>query len=176
MYTEDQRRAHVRGLQMDLRVIQAALGEPMPKVSGVYDIETEQSVRRFQRRFGLPVTGQADLSTWDRIVQEANLVRSRTALPLAVRVFPSAVQIVSPGDHGRFVYILQGILNGLAMQYPDLLPLPYTGVYDEQTVRAVRRLQQSAGLRTTGLLDADTWNALAHLYSHVGLRSEDFLD
>ena len=62
------------------------------------------------------------------------------------------------------------------MQYPALFPLPYTGVYDEQTVRAVRRLQQSAGLRTTGLLDADTWNALAHLYSHVGLRSEDFLD
>lgn len=176
MYTEDQRRAHVRGLQMDLRVIQAALGEPLPKISGVYDIETEQSVRRFQRRFGLPVTGQTDLSTWDRIVQEANLVRSRTALPLAVRVFPSAVQIVALGDRGRFVYILQSILNGLAMQYPDLLPIPYTGVFDEPTERAVRRLQQSAGLRTTGRLDADTWNALAHLYSHVGLRSEDFLD
>ena len=63
MYTQEQRRAHVRGLQQDLRVVQAALGEPLPKVSGVYDDATEHAVQRFQRHFGLPVTGKADLST-----------------------------------------------------------------------------------------------------------------
>ncbi|MBS6546895.1 MAG: peptidoglycan-binding protein [Clostridiaceae bacterium] len=176
MYTQEQRRAHVRGLQQDLRVVQAALGEPLPKVSGVYDDATEHAVQRFQRHFGLPVTGKADLSTWDRIVQEANLVRSRTAIPLAVRVFPSALQIVAPGDHGRFLYILQAMLNGLSAQYPALLPIPYTGIYDDATERAIRQLQQSCGLPVTGRLNADTWNTLAHLYSHIGLRSEDFLD
>ena len=44
MYTQEQRRAHVRGLQQDLRVVQAALGEPLPKVSGVYDDATEHAV------------------------------------------------------------------------------------------------------------------------------------
>lgn len=176
MYTEEQRRSHVRGLQQDLRVIDAAFDEPLPRISGVYDEPTEQAVRRFQQRFGLPVTGKADLSTWDRIVQESNLIRSRTALPLAVRIFPNAALTAAPGDHGRFLYILQGILNGLTGQFPALPPLAYTGVYDPSTERAVAALQRTAGLRTTGRLDADTWNALAHLYSHVGLRADNFLD
>ena len=176
MYTEEQRRAHVRGLQQDLRMIQNAQNLPLPKISGVYDAPTVQAVRQFQLRAGLPVTGETDLSTWDRIVQEANHLRAQTALPLAVRIFPGAAQVAAPGDRGRFLYILQGILNGLSAQYPALLPLPYTGVYDAATERAVRRLQQNSGLPATGRLDAATWNALAYLYSHAGLRAENFLE
>ena len=173
MYTEEQRREHIRGLQQDLRVIQAAQDAPLPKISGVYDSLTEDAVRRFQRQSGLPVTGKTDLTTWDRIVQQANSTRSRTALPLAVRVFPSALYRVGPGDQGRFLYILQGILNGLAAVYSNLSPLPYTGVYDDATARSISALQRASGLRATGRLDADTWNALAYLYSHVGNRPEE---
>lgn len=173
MYTDEQRREHIRGLQQDLRVLQAAQDAPLPVISGVYDSLTENAVRRFQQQYGLPVTGQTDLTTWDRIVQEANRARSSVALPLAVRVFPSALLQVGPGDQGRFLYILQAILNGLAAEYGNFPPLEYTGVYDEPTAGAVLLLQRTAGLRPTGRLDAGTWNALAHLYSNVGLRRQD---
>lgn len=176
MYTEAQRRAHILGLQQDLRVIYAETGDPLPYISGKYDAHTENAIRLFQRRHSLPMTGKTDLSTWDRVVHEANQVRSRTALPLAVRIFPHATLTVSPGDSGRFVYILQAMLNGLGEQFPLLLPLPHTGVYDAATERVVIALQRVSGLQQTGQLDAETWNVLAHLYSHVIMRTDNILD
>ncbi len=173
MYTNEQRAEHIRGLQQDLRVINAQYGEVLPKISGVYDLPTEDAVRRFQRRFGLPVTGQTDLSTWDRIVQESNLIRSKNAIPLAVRVFPSAITIISSGDTGRFIYILQAILNGLAIEFPDISVIPYTGVYDSVTEQAVKMLQRSSGLPSTGKLDMATWNSISSLYSNVAKSLED---
>lgn len=173
MYSDEQFISHIRGLQQDLRVIHAALNEPMPKISGVYDSLTENAVKNFQRRFGLPVTGQTDLSTWDKIVQESNSIRSKNAIPLAVRVFPGAAYVVSPGDKGRLIYILQAILNGLAIEFPYLFDIPYSGVYDAPTERAVTLLQRNAGLPATGKLDAPTWNAISFLYSHVALNSID---
>lgn len=173
MYSNEQFAEHIRGLQQDLRVINAKHDDVMPKISGVYDILTVDAVKRFQRRFGLPVTGKTDLSTWDRIVRESNLIRSKTAIPLAVRVFPSAIYVISSGDTGRFIYILQAVLNGLAIKFPEIAPISYTGIYDEQTERAIKILQNSSGLPSTGKLDASTWNAISFLYSNVANSLED---
>lgn len=173
MYTDEQRASHISGLQQDLRVIHAKFNDVLPKISGVYDSFTEDAVKRFQRRFGLPVTGKTDLTTWDRIVHESNLIRSQTAIPLAVRVFPCAAHTVSFGDSGRFIYILQAILNGLSERFSYLSPVDYTGIYDKPTENAVKALQKNAGLRPTGQLDVETWNAIAFLYSFVACSIED---
>lgn len=173
MYSDEQRMEHIRGLQQDLRVIHAKNDELLPKISGVYDVLTENAVKRFQRRFGLPITGKTDLTTWDKIVHESNLIRSKNAIPLAVRVFPNAMFIVSTGDTGRFIYILQGILNGLAIEFPYLPKIDYTGIYDCNTEQAVKILQKNSGLPSTGKLDADTWNAISFLYSNIALELED---
>ncbi len=173
MYSDEQRMEHIRGLQQDLRVIHAKNDELLPKISGVYDVLTENAVKRFQRRFGLPITGKTDLTTWDKIVHESNLIRSKNAIPLAVRVFPNAMFIVSTGDTGRFIYILQGILNGLAIEFPYLPKIDYTGIYDCNTEQAVKILQKNSGLPSTGKLDADTWNAISFLYSNIAVELED---
>lgn len=175
MYTEEQREQHVLGLQKDLRMIHAKNGDTQPHISGIYDDHTEQAVRAFQLRYKLPVTGKADLTTWDRIVHESNLIRNRNAAPLAVRIFPHAALIVSPGDEGRFVYILQAMLNGLHREFPHLLPLQYTGIYDIPTERVTKSLQRAAGLPQTGRIDAGTWDMLARLYSHITQRSDSIL-
>ncbi len=174
MYTDEQRRQHICGLQQDLRIIQGSAAGP--KISGTYDAPTTEAVKHFQQQNHLPVTGQTDIGTWDMIVQQANAIRSRTAQPLAVRIFPNAAQVVLPGDHGRFLYILQGMFNGLLAQFPACLPLVYTGIYDAATENAVAALQRSAGLPANGRLDASTWNAFAHLYSNDGLQTDNFID
>lgn len=176
MYTEDQRQEHILGLQKDLRVIHANTGDRLPYLSGKYDHYTEEAVRLFQTRHNLPITGKTDLSTWDQIVHEANQVRSQTAIPLAVRIFPHASLTVGAGDRGRFVYILQAMLNSLAQHFPSLLPLSYTGIYDAPTEQAIAALQRTASLPVTGQLNADTWNILADLYSHLMTRTHDILD
>ena len=38
--------------------------------SGVFDEQTEQAVREFQLKNGLPPTGKVDRATWNRIVRE----------------------------------------------------------------------------------------------------------
>ncbi len=40
---------------------------PVPTVTGVYGLETEQAVRAFQRQFGLEESGVVGSSTWDAI-------------------------------------------------------------------------------------------------------------
>jgi len=40
---------------------------PAPAVTGVYGMETVQSVEAFQQQFGLPVTGTVGVTTWDAI-------------------------------------------------------------------------------------------------------------
>ena len=57
----------IRSLQTMLRVI--AEDDPrLPTVvpDGIYGPATMQSVTAFQRLYGLPVTGIADQTTWDR--------------------------------------------------------------------------------------------------------------
>lgn len=173
MFSDEQLIEHIRGLQQDLRVINAKHDELLPKISGVYDVLTEDAVKRFQRRFGLPITGKTDLTTWDKIVHESNLIRSKNSLPLAVRVFPNAMYVVSLGDTGRFIYILQGILNGLAIEFPYLPKIDYTGVYDCNTEQAIKILQKNSGLPPTGKLDAATWNSISFLYSNIAVSLED---
>lgn len=168
MYTDEQKTSHISGLQQDLRVIHNKYNDILPKISGVYDSSTEDAVKRFQQRFGLPITGQTDLNTWDRIVHESNLIRSQKAIPLAVRVFPNAAYTATLGDQGRFIYILQAILNGISSRFSYLPSVEYTGTYDNATQDFVKSLQKNAGLPITGNLNADTWNAIAFLYSHVG--------
>ena len=40
------------------------------EVTGIFDTETEQNVRRFQQASLLPETGKVDLATWNRILRD----------------------------------------------------------------------------------------------------------
>ena len=40
------------------------------EITGIFDEETEQNVRRFQRASLLPDTGRVDLETWNRILRD----------------------------------------------------------------------------------------------------------
>lgn len=176
MYRQEQNRAHILGLQKDLRMLCAQTGDPQPSISGRYDAATREAIRRFQLRHHLPVTGKTDLSTWDHIVHEANQMRSRIALPLAVRIFPHTGLTIRLGDSGRFIYLLQAMLNSLRTQFPALLPLSYTGIYDHATELVVFALQHAAALPETGRLNAQTWRVLAQLYTHAAICAADIPD
>ena len=55
-------------LLRELSVIYDTLA--IAEVTGVFDAETEQNVRRFQRASLLPETGRVDLATWNRILRD----------------------------------------------------------------------------------------------------------
>lgn len=171
MYTTEERREQVRGLQRDLRLL-GLNGHisPVVSLSGVYDTVTTRAVRDFQGKHSLPPTGRTDLDTWNAIVLESNQVRIETGEPLFVRIFPAADFVLRPGDSGRLVVIVQALLSGIAPHFGFPL-LELSGQYDAPTVQVVSCLQRAAGLPITGVFDNRTWNYLAGLYSNYGNRS-----
>ncbi len=72
----------VRELQTYLRVIGANYRDiPEVQVTGVFDAQTENAVRRFQELFGLDVTGVVGAPTWDAIAREYNFIKLGTQRP-----------------------------------------------------------------------------------------------
>ena len=140
----------------------------IPEENGIFGLTTENSVREFQRIFGLPVTGQVDKSTWYSIKRYYAGVKNLSDLisegiSLEEAQLPYARQL-SEGMTGVEVRVLQYYLNVLSYFNPDLNPLPLDGVFGPQTTAAVRAFQLFYGLPQTGVVDTATRNTLSKIY------------
>ena len=155
-------RARILRLQQMLRYFGMVRGEPGFRVplSGAYNEGTEQAVRLFQEVESLPVTGVTDRRTWERLTQLC--AREKWCEdPVTVRVIsddPDASD--GPGDRGENIRSLQLLLDRMSLNYGFPPPAP-TGVYDEATEAAVRRVQEINGLPVTGVADRATWQVIA---------------
>ena len=113
VYTDEQKRRHIYDLQVCLRRIQQENDHPQPLVpDGIFGAETAEAVRAHQRQNGLPVSGQVDRATWDSIFGAYEQLTALDALPTAVRFFPAEGGVLSPGDRGAAVFVLQLLLDG----------------------------------------------------------------
>ena len=155
----------IRSLQTMLQVI-AQNDESHPSVipDGIYGPETMQAVAVFQRKHMLPVTGIADLSTWETIipVYECSLARQYAASPIEV-VWNSGIVIHNGQTHPN-LFLAQGMLAVLADAYHSVSKPSLTGVLDEITADSISSFQMLSGLPVTGNLDAVTWEHLSRQY------------
>lgn len=158
-YTDEQKREHIRELQSYLYTI-SMFDKTIPQVlpNGVYNKETAQAVEAFQRAYSIPVTGEADPYTWDKIASVCK--RYLEGAPAAYHVFPSRSSIVREGDNGELVYIIQAMLWKAAAWYDNMPKLTVCGEFNEATGNAVRSFQHCAGLPESGMVDCATWNML----------------
>ncbi|MBR5473355.1 MAG: peptidoglycan-binding protein, partial [Clostridia bacterium] len=146
----------------------------IPKISeenGIFGIDTQSSVQKFQEIFGLAQTGEVDKSTWYKIKQYyvgvkslADLVSEGVTISEAQRPFST---VLREGSQGIGVRTIQYYLNILAYFNPNLLPLPLDGVFGGGTTAAVRQFQQYYGLPVTGVVNTATWNVLNRIYSET---------
>lgn len=140
-------------------------------VNGIFGIDTEEAVRKFQQIFNLPQTGVVDKSTWYRIKQYYNGVKSLAELAsegitLAEATVPFATQL-SEGMSGIDVRTLQYYLSVIAYFNQTLEPVPLGGIFDSNTVAAVERFQEFYGLPVTGVVDTATWNVIDRIYTET---------
>lgn len=163
-------------LQLQNRLNRIAINYPaIPFITlpdGVYNEETETTVRAFQQTFGLPQTGAADEDTWYRIIYIYNAVKRLGELEsegeeVQSGDFPGNDLVL--GDRGPNVLRIEWYINAIARsgQYPQVPVVTLNGVYDSETASAVQILQQLLGLPETGEVDEQTWNALTRLYEEV---------
>lgn len=167
----------------DVKILQTELNRirqnypaipPIRYVDGVYDTETEEAVKSFQRIFQLPETGEVDKSTWYRIKSKYNAVKKLSNLNSegikAVEVAPVLITELKPGAQGNEVKALQYYLSVIGYFNQTIPIIGIDGIYGPETENAVRQFQKEYGLAQTGMIDTKTWNSIQETYDGI-LRS-----
>lgn len=134
------------------------LGYYEGEISGVYDIATENAVKRFEQTYGTMQTGVATQKLQLRLFNSTAPEYGSAAYNEAV---VSQYAILRPGTVGSAVYALQQRLKNLGYPVGDL-----TGVYDGQTAMAVRLFYSAYGTASSEIADV---NMQRRLYSEDAL-------
>ncbi len=160
--------------------IQAALNRiarnypAIPKISpldGLFGPTTEESVKAFQRIFGLTPDGIVGSATWYQIVSIYVAVTRLAELNSeGQRYLLSAynlTEVLSLGSSGEQVSKLQYMLDVLSEFIPEIPSLNIDGQYGIATRNAVLAYQRYAGLTASGLVGDATWNSIYNRFSGV---------
>ncbi len=164
----------------NVRIIQVQLNRiaqnypAIPKIenpNGIFGVDTEDAVRTFQQIFNLNQTGEVDKTTWYRIKQYYNGVKSLADLvsegiTIAEATVPFADE-VSAGQSGIPVTTVQYYLSIIAYFNNVLEPVPRSGTFGPETVEAVERFQEFYGLPVTGIVNTETWNTITRIYTET---------
>ncbi|MBQ8568403.1 MAG: peptidoglycan-binding protein [Oscillospiraceae bacterium] len=159
----------VRHLQYYLAVIGQYYKYVDPvDITGNFGEMTENSVKSFQRVYGLPETGVVDRDTWQDIyrayagiVENAPVSTGGESLPL----YPNVV--LREGMTSEYVKVMQEYLTYIHRSYPEIPEVSATGYYGPITKNAVTLFQQRFGLEPTGTVNANTWNEISSVYSDL---------
>jgi peptidoglycan hydrolase-like protein with peptidoglycan-binding domain len=165
-YSDEDKRQQIREVQEYLYAI-SFYDDNIIRVipDGIYGRETALSVRSFQTEHDLPVTGEVDRQTWDKIVE---VYREYVALPpYPIDVFPSTMFVLDQNRSGSLVYILQAMLLDIYKTYKNVPQVNVNGTYDDITVETIKRIQEIANLNVTGLTNRTTWNVIVTTYNHL---------
>ena len=143
----------------------------IPKIenlNGIFGLDTEAAVRKFQEIFNLNQTGQVDKPTWYSIKRYYVGVKKLSELAaegitLQEASIPFSTEL-SSGMSGIPVKTLQYYLSIIAYFNPQLEPVPLNGEFDSSTIDAVERFQEFYGLPVTGIVDTATWNTISRIY------------
>lgn len=122
----------------DVKFIAYFLDLPNAVQNETYDESMKESVLYFQRRMGMPESGEIDWYTWNAIM-------------------PKATDRIAAGYAGTKVRALQAALriNGYNS--------PITSRFGTETIRSVREFQSDNNLRVTGRVGFLEWNQLFEL-------------
>lgn len=170
-YTEEDKRNHIREVQKFLRNI-SAVNEKIPAIiiDGVYDDATRDAVRIFQHEYGLPETSEVDTLTWNTLAREHNGALEIIGPPVYIIPFTADSAVVSVGDSGNLIFIIQAMLDTVSGEWDNLESIRIDGIFGDNTASAVRSFQRLSGLPETGDVDSPTWNRLARSYNSANAK------
>ena len=144
-----------------------------PPIDGIFDSDTERSLREFQAMQGLPVTGRADRRTWDALytMYRASIAENEPPRTVAILPFVAGEILLQKGDDGFTVSVLQYMLRELGESLAELEEIEINGVFDEKTARAVRLFRAQNGLPEGETVDLVTWNTLVDRFNRLGVEN-----
>ena len=144
-----------------------------PPIDGIFDSDTERSLREFQAMQELPVTGRADRQTWDTLyaMYRASIAENEPPRTVAILPFVAGEILLQKGDEGFTINVLQYMLRELGESLAELEEIEINGVFDEKTARAVRLFRAQNGLTEGETVDLVTWNTLVDRFNRLGVEN-----
>lgn len=148
--------------------MQVMLAEVMPEQElnpdGIFGNNTKNAVCAFQKSAALPVTGEVNETTWNRLREEyqKDMVFTQPARPVQIVMQPN--QTIKAEEENLNLYLVQAMLHTIGKLYLSVPKVNLTGKNDAQTQKAISWLQGCSGLAQTGQLDKNTWRHLSELY------------
>ena len=174
---------YVRSAQIMANQIAAAY-PAIPKiwdVNGVFDAATEDAVREIQHIFNLTVDGIIGKSTWYMMVHlYTGILRLSELVSQGQTYFQLGFtyeEAIYYGQQGEAVSLLQYLLSILSEFYLTIPFLTIDGIFGDETLAAVKALQQDAGLAQTGVVNEETWNVIVDRFLGIDqtvLSNPDF--
>lgn len=162
----------------------AAAYPAIPKiwdVNGVFDAATEDAVREIQHIFNLTVDGIIGKSTWYMMVHlYTGILRLSELVSQGQTYFQLGFtyeEAIYYGQQGEAVSLLQYLLSILSEFYLTIPFLTIDGIFGDETLAAVKALQQDAGLEQTGVVNEETWNVIVDRFLGIDqtvLSNPDF--
>lgn len=176
LYTEDlkigMQSNEVSNLQYYLAVIGAYYDAVIPvEITGYFGEKTEQSVKSFQKVFGLPQTGEVDRATRiDLYRAYQGIVDSVPPIYTAVALYPGV--ILREGVTDSNVRIIQEYLSYINRTYSNIPAVNVTGYFGPLTKQSVIAFQRQFGIPPTGVVAGVTWDKIAEVYSDLRYGSD----
>lgn len=138
---------------------------------GIFNTQTDEAVREFQRIFELTPDGVVGRATWYKILRIYNAVKKLSdlqsegvSLAEVTKYFDETLAV---GSTGQGVRELQYLLN-VVSEFVNTVPsVTIDGIFGENTADAVRAYQSVAELPVTGVVDVDTWESLYRAYQGI---------
>ncbi len=143
-------------------VIEAAL-------DGSFGQETENSVKSFQRTYGMEENGVVDRATWDRMESVYYEIVSEIDFRFTDgRILPYPGRVLREGVEGNDVRVLQEYLNLIAESYPEIPKTNVDGIFGPSTAEQVRAFKTLFDLPgAPDRVNATAWNAIANVYDDL---------
>ena len=138
---------------------------PSLTVDGVYGTGTANTVRAFQRKYGLTVDGVVGRDTWTELYDQFRSIQSDNGTPNA---YPGTA--LRQGSRGQNIRLVQFWLKIARTVYQSLSNVTVDGIFGPATTAAVRRFQTYFGLASDGVVGRTTWNKLYEVYNDIANR------
>ena len=144
-----------------------------PPIDGIFERDTEESLKDFQAMVGLPVTGRADRRTWNALyaMYRASIAENEPPRTVAILPFVAGEILLQKGDEGFTINVLQYMLRELGESLAELEKIEVSGIFDDNTARAVRLFRVQNGLPEGETVDLITWNTLVDRFNRLGVEN-----
>jgi len=136
---------------------------------GSYGPTTENSVRSFQKTYGLPETGTVNRTTWERIESVYQSFIDEIDYEFySGRILPFPGRVLRIGIEGNDVRTLQEYLNYIANTYPEIPKSNVDGIFGTSTANQVRAFKELFNLSgDPERVSASTWNSITSIYDDL---------